>query len=140
MARYAYSLDKVIWVGSFSSREEACDCAASDGGHEPGSMITLYTAERGCSPRVGSFVPNGRELVEALIGDAVDGAEPQAEVDTLLAKLRGLPPETHERFQGAVAAAVDGWVGALGLQPRWFPVRTVNTHRVLVQGKREAST
>lgn len=138
MERYAYSLDQKSWVGAFDSRDQAARQGAQDNRHlvAPKGNLEIWTAVAGRSPRAGELVPDGSELLQMLARQLGD----QGNAGEWFLKLTALPSETHEVLRRRVADAVDGWVGALGLQPRFFSVEDPQRHSICVFNgtKREA--
>jgi hypothetical protein len=121
MTRYSYSLDRQVWTGRFSSRNQAADAAISRAVKETIPPETVYVGQR-VEPDLRAYghargvIDTMRRRVGEDNGDVADGF------------LRGVTEEQIADLDRAMEATIVDWLVRSKLDPTWVRIEAVGEY------------
>jgi hypothetical protein len=121
MVSYSYSLDRQVWAGRFSSRQEAADAAIAQALKQTTPPETVYVGQR-IEPDLRAY-GHARGIIETLRrrvrednGDVADGF------------LRGVSDKQIADLDHTLEVAIADWLSRSGLQPTWVRIEAVGEY------------
>jgi len=129
MTSYSYSLDRQVWVGRFSSRNEAAEAAVARAIKESTPPETVYVAQR-IEPDLRAY-GHARGIIETMRrrvrednGDIAD------------AYLRGVNDKQIADLDRSMEATITAWLARSGLEPSWVRIEAVGEYPLPSVGQR----